>query len=63
MEVAITGLAAYRDEEGKLWTFEYATLLSKPTSPIKADLYIASLLRMWISSLENGENGSYWMVR
>jgi len=46
MEVAITGLAAYRDEEGKLWTFEYATLLSKPTSPIKADLYIASLLRM-----------------
>ena len=46
MGVAIIGFAAYRDEDGKLCTFEYVTLLSKPIFLTKACLYIASLLRM-----------------
>jgi len=76
MGVAIVGFAAYRDEEGKLCTFEYVNLLSRPTSLTKASLHIASLLRMarrtplvrntpgmLTNSLENGENGSHRRVR
>ena len=76
MGVSIIGFAAYRDEEGKLCTFEYVTLLLRPTSLTKAGLCIASPLRMTrgapsmrhtlgmsISSLENGGNGSHRRVR
>jgi hypothetical protein len=74
MGVAIVGIAAYRDNEGKLCTFEYVI---SPTSTLltRANPYIASALRMrggtpsskhtprmLKNSWESGENGLHKRV-
>ena len=75
MGVAMVGFAAYRDDEGKLCTFEYVTPSPGPTLITEADPFIASalrmigrtpsfkhILRMLKSFLENGGNGLHKRV-